>query len=275
LYGEILPTLFPDDVEKIDVHFRSDGAGCFNCNAVKAAMHKWCDWTAKNEDILKTVDEASCQVSVNRGGKTQLDSTFGQVNSNLKTSVNNGMDITSAETCLEAYEDSSGVRGTTAAMFTPVRDFIVETSMTGLTNYHHLKRNDGQNSLQGFLFSGCGAGEEISLSCIDQAWNDPPPMPNYVVSWQSETNKSQEQVTHSTESRASRDKRRDAEKAASKEKVREEAWEKECLEKMEKGIHQCMAKSDDGKGRCRCSYLSPKLLEAHEKSGNHIFLLKN
>ena len=271
LYGEILPTLFPDDIETIDVHFRSDGAGCFNCNAAKAAMHKWYDWTSENEDS-KAVNEVSYRVSVNGGGKTRLDGAFGQVNSNLKTSVNNGMDITSAETALDAYENSSGIWGTNAAIFTPVRDFIIETNMTGLTDYHHLRRNSGQNSLQGFMFSGFGDGDEISIDRIDQAWADPPPMPNYLISWQSDTNKSTEQLTHSTEARVSRDKRRDAEKAASKEKAREDAWEKEVLEKLEKGIHQCMAKNDDGKGRCRCSYLSREKLEAHERSGKHKFV---
>ena len=284
LYTEILPTLFPHDIGVINAHFRTDGAGCFNCNAAKAAMPMWICWTSENE---VPVDEISYRVSVNGGGKTSLDGTFAHLKSNLDTSVNNGLDITHAESCMDAYEDSSGIRGTAAAVFSPVRDHIIDTSFTGLNVYHHLKKNADKDSIQGFLYSGFGEGVEISVKSIEEGWILPdatrttpapdatPPMPNYVIAWQSETRKSAEHVTHSTESKISRNKQRDTEKASSREAKRNKAWEEECNENLEKGIQQCKAVDPTGKGRCQHSFLSLDALAAHERSGNHRYRSQN
>ncbi len=63
---------------------------------------------------------------MNGGGKTSLDGIFGILGGTLKSSVNNGRDITNAKTCFEAFMDSAGIAGTTAALFNPVREHVVE-----------------------------------------------------------------------------------------------------------------------------------------------------
>ena len=279
LYGDILPTLFPDDIREkygsIYAHFRCDGAGCFNCNSAKAAMYMWKRWTSENST---PVNEVSYRVAVNGGGKTSLDGKFGHIQASMKTSVNNGFDITSAETCVEAYEHSSGIRGTTSAIFTPIRDSIIETNMKGLTGYYHLKKNDETNSLQGFRQSGYGNGVEILIKDIDASWateTKPPEMPTCTVKYQTETKKSTEAVIYSTEGKASRDKRYQEEKSAMKQKERDDTWDKTYHENAEKGVHRCNYINPLGKKRCICSYLSRKALDAHMTSGKHKYPSQN
>ena len=139
MYTEVLPELFrPDGVDKINVHFRADGAGCFNSNPARSVMHMWEKWTSENEG--PTVDEISTRISVNGGGKSELDSKFGQTAQHLRKAVNNGSGITDAESVMNVWQDGPGISGTTAALINPVRENVIETKSgsLGLTRYHHL-----------------------------------------------------------------------------------------------------------------------------------------
>ena len=72
-----------------------------------------------------------------------MDGNFGVLGNVLKTSVNNGGNIVDAQTCMDAYEKSSGIAGTTVAVFNPVREAIVETKKSlsvSLKPYYHIKK---------------------------------------------------------------------------------------------------------------------------------------
>ena len=117
LYSEVIPTLFPEDNRTaIDAHFCADGAGALSCNAAKSVIPMWLDWTKSNNEATP-VREKSYRNSVNGGGKTGLDGCFGIASNVLRTSVNNGMDIVDAQSCMDAYEKSSGIDGTVVAVF--------------------------------------------------------------------------------------------------------------------------------------------------------------
>jgi len=64
------------------VHFRSDGAGCFACNLTKICIVNWEKWTGIRE-ISNTQSPAG-------GGKTNLDGSFGLCGRKLVSRVNDG-----------------------------------------------------------------------------------------------------------------------------------------------------------------------------------------
>ena len=280
LYTEILPSLFKQDFKKINVHFRSDGAGCFNCAVAKSVMPKWHQWTVTSGGDTP-VDEVSYRVSVNGGGKTTLDACFGQTGCVLKTAVNNGRDITSAESCFEAFMDSSGVAGTTAALFNPCRDVIIEAKKNpglSLKQFYHLKRNPGAKSVQGFSHSGFGSGTEISEKSVESILAGDAsslPMPSYTFQAQPETEKSSRTLKHSTETRAGRDKRKQETKSALRKKKRDDTWTSQCQAKRKRGIFACSEADTASKERCICEFLSEAALEAHRRSGKHKYRSQN
>src|SRR5210317_1671013 len=73
LYGEYIPSLFPDrpDGTPIEVHCETDGAGCFNAMLMKACQPMWFRWTDGQ------VEEKEIRHSVNGCGKSCLDGAFG------------------------------------------------------------------------------------------------------------------------------------------------------------------------------------------------------
>jgi len=73
--------------------------------------------------------------------------------------VNNGsQDITNDETCLAAFEDGTGIKGTTAAIFRPVRGDGLENSNKRLTHYHRIVLDRDNNALKCWMHSGIGKG---------------------------------------------------------------------------------------------------------------------
>ena len=278
LFETVLPNLFPEETEKIECHFRADGAGCFNCNVVKAAMPMWLQWTRDCGSGRTKVDLVSFNTSVNGDGKTSLDAKFAHTTKLFQTTVNNGNDITSSSSCVEAFQNSEGIRGTSVGTFTPVRENIINTRIKGLNRAYHLKKNHDGKSLQAFSVSDFGEGEEIMVEDIMKSWTteqNPPTMPTYIVSWLSDTEKSNERVQYSTERKISRVKRCQEENSESKRRKREDAWEMEYHKNIEKGLHYCSYRDPDVQRRCVCSFLSERSLRKHEDSGNHRFKSHN
>jgi hypothetical protein len=276
LYETILPTLFPEDTEKIDVHFRTDGAGCFNCNILKAVIPMWFQWTRDNGYSTTPVDEVSHRVSVNGGGKTNLDGTFGRAGVVFRTVCDGGRNMTDAVGFAQAFEDSGGVRGTQAGVIIPVQDIVLGTNMKGLNNYYHVKKDKDNENFKGFTNSGFGEGETIFLETMKKSWTiNPPPMPTYVVSWQSETAKSTENVKHSTETKVSRIKRNDDAKSDARENKRADALNEEQHKSGKDVLHRCAHVKPDGKLRCIHSFLTKRGLDKHVKSKEHTYESQN
>ncbi|KAL7554990.1 hypothetical protein ACHAWF_018659 [Thalassiosira exigua] len=275
LYTEILPALFPDDTEQINVHFRADGAGTFNCNLAKSVQHMWKKWTGGSEG--PTINEASYRISVNGGGKTSLDGNFGVLSFYLRRWVDFGEDITTAEDCFKAFQAGPGMQGSTAALFTPVREEVLSVlDGLGLTKYHHVTYNEAKECLHCFSNSGFGEGVEIPIGWIEERWvtdseGTPPAMPEFVISWQVDTDKSKQTLLHSTETKSNRDKKRQASKLESRQKAVDESWAKQRRDLLSKGIHSCSAKDSSGRGHCIYSFLSGAALVSHENSGKHEF----
>ena len=83
----------------------------------------WTVWTRDCGDYsisVTPIDERSYRVSVTGGGKTNLDGSFGEVTIIFCTAARNGRDITNANAVLDAFQDSTGIRGTCAGTFNPV-----------------------------------------------------------------------------------------------------------------------------------------------------------
>ncbi len=242
-------------------------------------MHKWIDWTKEIGDWAP-VEEVLIRISVNGGGKTNLDGIFGILGGKLRSTVSCGRDITNADSCLDALvEENQGIAGTKEAVMNPVRDHIIEAGNSlSLKPFYRLVRNPGRNSLQGFSHSGFGAGVEIALARIEDnlvgnAATLPPPA--YTIQWEPENKKSSESLKHSNESWVSRDKRHREERSASRKRKRDKAWAEEYCKNAKKGIFNCKHVDPSTKNQCICSFLSKGALEAHEKSGRHRFQSQN
>lgn len=83
IYSQCIPkTDLSSNKPLTKVHFQYDGSGCFSSNPYKAATIEWKDWTS--------VTEVSSRQSVNRGGKTPVDGTFGKMTHHLKRANNAG-----------------------------------------------------------------------------------------------------------------------------------------------------------------------------------------
>ena len=280
LYDRILPGLFPA-AEKIKVHFRADGAGCFNSNLTKAAMPQWITWT--DEGDTPPVDEVSYRVSVNGGGKSSLDGNFGQTQACLKTHRNNGNDIINADDCVKALKLGNCPKGTSGLNFHPDRSVVLGTKTTGLNNYYELRRNPGGESLQCYRSSGYGAGVEITIESINKGWTTEgieemgviPSMPEYSIAIGTEPENETEWATYSTESRASRDKKKQEKISASSQMQREEKRNKTRQEMAEAGLFQCTHVDEGGKGQCTRVFESKKLLNTHIEAGNHEYKRQN
>jgi len=202
IYSDFLPTLFPDDIETINVNFESDGAGCFNSSILKGCQPHWREWTEGK------VEEVQVRHSVNGDGKTALDGVFGRLGGNLRAAINNGSkDITDAETCVAAFEDGAGIRGAAAAIFRPVRGDDLENRNKNLTHYHRIVLDRENDAFRCWRHSGFGKGVVIGFKTISNGWNAPPQMPDYFVTSQLPTVKSESESDHSTISKQSRDKK--------------------------------------------------------------------
>jgi len=116
-----------------------------------------------------------------------------------------------ANSCLAAYEHGAQIIGTTAATFDPLQENEFETQEKRFTPYHMLKRNTENKSIQAYYHSGFGDGIEIDIGSINKNWlteHKPPPEPAFTVVTRSDSQKSNENVTHSTERKEQREKER-------------------------------------------------------------------
>ena len=270
IYNEFLPTQFPPSTE-IDAHFRADGAGCFNSNLVKTCTPLWKIWTDGK------VNEKSCRISVNGGGKTSLDACFGKLSSNLKQGVANGCgDITDANSCIAVFEAGPGIRGATAATFEPVREVEFETTESRLKQYHMIEMNEDGKSMQCYSHSGYGNGFQISAESIKKNWvrGEIPKMPRYIATTQTETSESNENASHKIESKQSRDKKAKTSRAEAQHQKMHEQWNNSCDVAFRNRLFKCRHHSS-GKGFCKRSFLSKKGLANHVESGKHSYLSNN
>jgi hypothetical protein len=264
-----LPTQFPNS-EQIGVHFRADGAGCFNSNSAKACMPLWESWTDGK------VREKSFRISVNGDGKTSLDACFGKLTSNLHQAVDNGCDdITDAKSCVAAFEAGPGIGGATAATFLPTRESLLETEEKRLKQYYMLELNDDNKSIQCFHQSGFGSGCKISIESINKQWGlEMPVMPTYVATTQTQTSESDGNATHKIESKQSRDKKTSLKQAEVQQQKMVAERKKLCDDALKMGVIKCNH-HEPGMGYCIASYLSEKALDKHATSGKHMYASQN
>ena len=271
-YNNFITTLFEYvPGSPIKVHFQADGAGCFNSNVAKACIPQWRSWTDGR------VVECTYRISVNGGGKSSLDGKFGQLGRLLKIAVNNGHDFDDANSILAAYESTAGIKSTTSVIFNPIRDEMLETSISGLTKYYMISLND-DNSLQCWSHSGFGSGTRVDLGEHHWMTTDgaPPSCPAFTYRMQAETRKSMQQATHSTLSKVSRDQQMQEKNKCARQKRRDDKWMREYEDKVKAGIHCCTVIDKEGnRGRCMRSFLSKHCLAKHLIDGSHKYPSQN
>jgi hypothetical protein len=132
IYSQCIPkTDLSSNTPLTKVNFQYDGAGCFSSNPHKVATIEWKDWTG--------VIEVSSRQSINGGGNTPVDGTFGQITHHLKRANNAGKCYSCAQSILSAVHGTGGMNGCTFHVFKPVRNQDLDTTVDFLRNSQNLK----------------------------------------------------------------------------------------------------------------------------------------
>jgi len=105
-----------------------------------------------------------------------------------------------------------------------------------------LKRNLKTKSIHAYYHSGLGDGIEIDIGSITENWlteHKPPPETAFTVVTQSDSQKSNENVTHSTDRKEQREKERKEGKSKVRQEARHKAFDDECQKMRQNRILMC------------------------------------
>ena len=119
--------------------------------------------------------------------------------------------------------------------------------------------------------SGYGDGVSIPFEKIEAMWPSPPKTPQYFLTEQTATPKSEDGVTHSTIPKNNREKKIKLTKRAATKSSMDERHRTKVQAAVGNGLFLCDAQSEFNGAFCRCQYQSQKALDAHKKRGKHIF----
>jgi hypothetical protein len=269
VYSEILPQLFPSGTE-IEVFFESDGAGAYNCHAMKGVMPYWKQWTG--------VEEIQIRVSVSGDGKSPLDGLFGCLSQGFRAAVDNGIvDIRDAHSCVMACQEGAGIVGASTAVLELDREFDMNidigTKIPRLLESHRIVLDRENNQMVTYTNSGYGGGQNISFDRIKRMFTKPPREPLCYTMISKADGRGT--AHHSSELHQLRQEKIKQTKREAANNALEAKHHSEVAKARAKSLYKCPEVEGLTKSRCQCEFSSQAKLDKHIKEGSHNFPSRN